>query len=60
MMLPDSGQAGAKENEIRAIEEILREEIRLAWPDDLAFLKFQVPDIACQIVLRLDSLRAAL
>ncbi|APH74122.1 hypothetical protein BSQ44_24195 [Aquibium oceanicum] len=41
--------ANQREEMKRAIEEILRDEIELAKPDDLAFLEFQVPHIAGRI-----------
>jgi len=37
------------------IEKILLEEISLAGPDDLEFLKFQVPDIVARIIRCFDS-----
>lgn len=39
------------------VEAIHREEIELARPDDLAFLEFQVPRIACRIASLLGSRR---
>ncbi len=52
----DSRQAGIESvNEITAVEAILREEIELAKPDDLAFLEFQAPRIARRIVRLLHS-----
>ena len=45
------GQADALEQ----VEDILRQEIDLARPDDLAFLEFQVPRIAQRIVRLLQE-----
>lgn len=51
--LKQPGQAGTEIYK-EAVEAILREEIDLARPDDLAFLEFQVPHIARRIIDRLD------
>lgn len=48
-----AGEAGAPE---AVAEQILRENIELAKPDDLAFLESQVPYIAARIVRRLRSM----
>ena len=45
-----SGDAGAPNQLIAGVQAILREEINLAKPDDLAFLESQVPRIASRIV----------
>lgn len=47
--LKQPGQAG-NEPKLKIVETILREEIDLARPDDLAFLEFQVPRIAQRII----------
>lgn len=52
--LKQPGQAGTEKYK-EAVEAILREEIGLARPDDLAFLESQVPRIASRIVIRLCS-----
>lgn len=61
---PLEGQAGTSEApsnqgalSAAEIEKILREEIDLAKPDDLAFLEFQAPHIARRIALHLGLLR---
>ena len=55
-MLEENGQTGA--NAVEVVEEILREEIRIARPngsDDFTFLELQVPHIAREIFLRLEG-----
>lgn len=56
-MANDSRHAGIQNEELLSeVERILRVEIDLARPDDLAFLESQVPHIAAKIVSRLRSL----
>ena len=45
-----------RDRPVLEIENILREEISLAGPDDLEFLRSQVHDIACRIAARLGLL----
>jgi hypothetical protein len=45
--------AQSQADAVKEVEKVLREEVALAKPDDLAFLEFQVPRIALRIVRRL-------
>lgn len=46
----DSSRQADADGCLRRVESILREELDLAKPDDLAFLELQVPRIARRIV----------
>lgn len=52
---PGVREATADANACGEVEAVLREQIELARPDDLAFLESQVPYIARRIVARLRS-----